>query len=351
MSRTALFPALVVVIASLGCSSGMVGTTPAGSGGSSVVTGSGGGSVTTGSGGESGTGTGGVAASGGAPATGGNGADAGDAAAPGDGGPVLVDADGVWDPTSLGGASKCAGSPFQICDDFESGTLDKTTWTVQGTAPVIDGMQFARGSKALHITSTNGSSTRLTEKKTFPEADDTYYGRVFYYFKSLPTPTGGLGYSHWTLLAGTGDGQGAGGEIRFGAQMLNSVNKWGTGTDNQSAGGTGDWTNVDQDPAPDGKAAHVPTGVWLCIEWMHAGPPANQTKIWVDGVLHPSIATTETMHGTMLTRGAPSAGMGNFILPNFTALWIGWQAYSGTQLYEFWMDEVAINNTRIGCAN
>jgi hypothetical protein len=129
------------------------------------------------------------------------------------------------------------------------------------------------------------------------------------------------------------------------------MNKWGTGTDNQSAGGTGDWTNVDQDKAPDGKAAYVPTGVWLCIEWMHAGPPANQTKIWVDGVLHPSIATTETMHGTMLTRGAPSAGMGNFILPNFTALWIGWQAYSGTQLYEFWMDEVAINNTRIGCAN
>jgi hypothetical protein len=341
MSRTALFPSLVaVVIASFGCSSGTIGTTtPSGDGQSGA-----------GSGGQSGTGSGGIAAgTGGAPATGGSsGTDVGDVASMADSRPVLVDAGGVWDPASLGGASKCAGSPFQICDDFESGALDKATWTVQGTAPVIDGVQFARGSKALHITSSNGSSTRLRETKTFPEANDTYFGRIFYYFKSLPA---GGGYSHWTLLAGTGDGPGGGGEIRFGAQLLGGANLWGTGTDNQRAGGTGDWTNVDQDPAPDGKAARVPTGQWLCIEWMHAGPPTNETMIWVDGVLHPSIATTQTMHGTRLTRGAPSAGMGNFILPNFTALWIGWQAYSGSQLYEFWMDEVAINNTRIGCGN
>ena len=76
---------------------------------------------------------------------------------------------------------------------------------------MIDGVQFARGARALHITSTNGSSTRLRETKTFREPDNTYFGRSFIYFKSLPTPTGGLGYSHWTLLAATGDGPGAGG--------------------------------------------------------------------------------------------------------------------------------------------
>ena len=133
--------------------------------------------------------------------------------------------------------------------------------------------------------------------------------------------------------------------------MLNGVNRWGTGTDNQSAMGTGDWTNIDQDPAPDGTAAHVPTGQWLCLEWMHAGPNTNETKIWINSVEHPSIATTLTMHGTRLSRANPMAGMGNFILPNFTALWVGWQAYQGTQTIEFWMDEIAIHNTRIGCSN
>jgi len=351
MCRFALFSAAAVAIAGLGCGNSVgPGATPGGSGGAAAGGGTGGaGGANTGSGGAA---SGGGGAGGAIVSDGGQGGDSGgstDVAADAVIGP-LVDA-GPWDPSSVGGASKCAQSGFQLCEDFESGAIDKTIWTVSGTAPVIDDVHVARGGKALHIAVTGGASTRLRETKTFREADDTYFGRVFIYFKSIPTPTGGLNYSHWTLLGATGDGPGGGGEIRFGAQMLNGVNLWGTGTDNQSAGGTGDWTNVDQDPAPDGKAAHVPTAVWLCLEWMHAGPETNQTKIWIDGVEHPSIATTKTSHGTRLTRGAPSAGMGDFILPNFTALWIGWQTYSGAQPYELWMDEIAIDHTRVGCGN
>ncbi|HVR64084.1 MAG TPA: hypothetical protein VMU50_19430 [Polyangia bacterium] len=352
MIRPALFSSLSVVFATAaiaGCASsnagGGTGGHPGGSGGIADAAQPGGDGGSGGSGGAN--------ASGGAPGTGGGGnamTDAADAPSTGESGPAPADG-GPWDPASLGGASKCAQSGFQLCDDFESGAVDKATWTVDGTAPVIDDMHVARGSKALHITVPNGASTRLHETKTFRETDDTYFGRIFVYFKTLPTPTGGLGYSHWTLLAASGDGPGAGGEIRFGAQMMGGVNRFGTGTDNQSAGGTGDWTNIDQDPAPDGKPAYVPTGVWLCLEWMHAGPPANETKIWIDGVEHTSMATTETMHGTKLSRAVPTAGMGNFILPNFTALWVGWQAYSGKQDYELWMDEIAVNHTRIGCEN
>ncbi len=134
--------------------------------------------------------------------------------------------------------------------------------------------------------------------------------------------------------------------------MQNGVNRWGTGTDNQSAGATGDWTNIDQDPAPDGTPSHIPSNTWMCLEWMHAGPPTNETKIWWDGVEHPSIATTLTEHGTKLARAKPSAGMGDFVLPNFTALWLGWTAYQGGgETFELWMDEIAIDHTRIGCAN
>jgi hypothetical protein len=264
----------------------------------------------------------------------------------------MAGATGVDAGVTLGGDSRCAQSKFQLCDDFESGTLDTTTWKVQGLAPTIDGDHVARGKKALHIKDPSGMSTHITETKTFREPDNTYYGRIFIYFKSLPTPTASFTYSHWTILAATGDGPGAGGEIRFGGQMQNGVNRWGTGTDNQSPGATGDWTNIDQDPAPDGMPSHIPVDQWMCMEWMHAGPTTNETKIWWDGTEHPSIATTVTNHGTKLARANATAGNGNFILPNFTALWLGWSAYQGGgETFELWMDEIAIDHARIGCAN
>ena len=251
-----------------------------------------------------------------------------------------------------GGPSKCAGSTFQLCEDFESGTLDTATWTLSGKAPTCDGQHVARGAKAMHLLDPSGQLTKLTEKKTFREPNDTYYGRIFIYFKSMPMQTATFTYSHWTILAATGDGPGSGGEIRFGGQMLDGVNHWGTGTDNQKAGATGDWTNVDQDPTPDGTPAHVSLDTWMCMEWMHAGPDVNETKVWWDGVEHKSIATTITERGTKVSRAKPTSGMGDFILPNFTALWIGWQAYRESgQTFELWMDEVAVDSKRIGCEN
>ena len=359
-----LFAAVVTVGA--GCSagpgsgegSGRGGAGGAPTGASAGTGGSAGSSESTGNAGQTGddasapAGAAGTTGPGGAGGTGAiGGAGAGDAGAR-DASSGAGNASDAGFDGAVGGPSKCANSTFQLCEDFESGTIDTATWTVQGAAPTIDGTNVARGSKALHIIDANGASTKLHETKTFREPNDTYFGRMFIYFKSLPVPMGSFTYSHWTIVGATGDGPGAGGEIRLSGQMLNGVNLWGVGTDNQSSGGTGDWTNIDQDPTPDGKPAHVPTGQWLCIEWMHAGPDTNQTKFWWDGVEHPSIATTETAHGTKLSRAVPSAGMGNFILPNFTAVWIGWQDYSpGSETYEMWIDEIAIDHTRIGCEN
>ena len=305
---------------------------PAGGTGGAALGGATTGGATAGSGDIGGAGSGGAAGAAGAAGTSGGGV----------GGTAPI----------YGGASKCTGSTFQLCEDFESGSLYTATWSLQGKAPTLDGEHVARGTHALHITDPSGQSTRLTEKKTFREPDDTYYGRIFIYFNSLPTPSATFTYSHWTILAATGDGPGAGGEIRFGGQMQDGVNRWGTGTDNQSAGATGDWTNIDQDPAPDGMPSHVPIKTWMCIEWLHAGPNTNETKIWWDGVEHTSIATTLTDHGVKLARAKPTSGMGDFVLPNFTALWIGWQAYRATgTTTEMWIDEIAIDHTRIGCSN
>jgi hypothetical protein len=233
------------------------------------------------------------------------------------------------------GDSRCADAGVQLCDGFETGILDTTTWTVSGTAPVIDGIEHARGTKALHITQNGNGPSYIRETKTFPEVNDTYFGRAFVYFKSLPgTP---LTYAHWTIIAGSGTG--TKGEIRVSGQFQSGKNLFGVGTDSTGDdAGTGDWTISDKDP--NNMPNPVPTGTWVCIEWMHKGD-TNETRFYWDDVEHPSLYTSATIHG----------GNSNpFILPTFTNVWVGWQEYQATtEPFELWVDEVAIDTQRIGC--
>jgi hypothetical protein len=238
------------------------------------------------------------------------------------------------DPGKFGGPSRCATANVQLCEDFESGALDKTTWTVTGAAPVIDGIQKMRGQKALHITQNGNGSSYIKEKKTFPAPQNTYYGRAFVFFDKLPQAP--LTYAHWTFIAASGTG--VSGEIRVSAQLQGGANHFGVGTDNRvDDAGTGDWTTTDGDPKPPNA---VPTQKWLCIEWMHKGD-TNETRFWWDAVEHPSLHTTPTMNGG---NGQP------FLLPKFDNVWLGWAEYQATtEPFEMWLDEIAIDPARIGC--
>jgi polysaccharide lyase-like protein len=239
------------------------------------------------------------------------------------------------DRTQFFGSSRCAEAGVQLCEGFENGVLDKAIWTVEGTTPVIDGLQHARGNGALHITQPGNGLSYIKETKTFPEVGDTYWGRIFVFFKSLPAAP--LTYAHWTFIAASGTG--VSGEIRVSGQLQNGANLFGVGTDNRvDDAGTGDWTNSDRDPP--GAPMAVPLNQWLCIEWLHEGD-TNQTRFFWDGVEHPSLATSATMHG---------GNMNPFILPKFTNLWVGWQEYqTTTETFELWVDEIAIDSSRIGC--
>jgi hypothetical protein len=245
------------------------------------------------------------------------------------------------DRAAFFGASRCADAHLQLCEDFESGAVDPTVWTVTGTAPVVDTLQAARGTHALHLTMAGKGASYIEESKTFPAANDTYYGRAFVYFESLPTPSTDLSYAHWTLIAASGTG--VTGEIRVGGQMQNGVNLFGVGTDSLTdPNGTGDWTNADRDPGPNGTPSPVPTGQWLCIEWMHDGAH-NQTRFWWDALEHPSLGTIPS---------TPHQGNATvpFTLPTFTSVWLGWYEYQATtEPFELWLDEIAIDGARIGC--
>ena len=244
------------------------------------------------------------------------------------------------DRTKFFGASRCASSGLLLCEDFESGSLDKTTWTVVGNTPVIDGIQAARGTKALHITRTGNGASYIKEMKTFPAKDNTYWGRTFVYFNEIPRPdaSAGFTYAHWTFVAASGTG--TVGEIRLSAQLQAPGNIFGVGTDSTATdAGTGDWTTSDNDPA--GAPKPAPTGQWLCIEWLHSGK-TNETRFFWDATEHPSLYTSATKHG-----GNAAA---QYIMPEFTNVWVGFQEYQpNSEDYEMWVDEIAIDSSRIGC--
>jgi hypothetical protein len=348
----------VIGLALVACSAAPKPATGSGGSGGTVAMAGGSGASGAGSGGAPGAagqsggasgeqGAAGAAGSGGATGTGTAGSGDGAAGTGAVGSTVDAGSDGAagardlsTDRTAFFGASRCAQAKVQLCEDFESGVLDTATWTtIGGSKPVIDGVQAARGSKALHFTIMGAGQSAIRESKTFPAPNNTYFGRAFVYFASLPTPMTGFTYSHWTMIAATGSQ--VSGEVRVSGQMQNGMSYWGVGTDNRvDPNGTGDWTNSDKDP--NGKPVAVPSGRWLCIEWMHKGD-TNETRFWWDGVEHPSLYTMpSTPHG-----GNPTEP---FILPQFKNVWLGWAEYQPTmEPFELWLDEIAIDKDRIGC--
>lgn len=245
------------------------------------------------------------------------------------------------------GESRCAAAGLQFCEDFESGTLDAATWK-SGGKPMIDELQAARGKKALHISQDGNGGQNIKTSKPFPAMNGRYWGRAFVYLNAMPHSSAdadSLSYSHWTILAATGAV--VDGEVRIGGQLQKRyqnpgpLNFWGVGTDNRNqAEGSGDWTNADDDPK--GAAKPVAEKQWSCLEWM-GDYMTDETKFFLDGVEHPSLATSPTTkHG-----GNPDKP---FLLPEFNAIWFGWAEYQATtQKFELWYDEIAIDHERIGC--
>jgi hypothetical protein len=232
------------------------------------------------------------------------------------------------------GDSRCTTANVDLCEDFESGVLDPATWSMVGD-PVIGGAEKARGLRALHISIDGNGPEFIRERKTFPAANNKYWGRIFVNFVSLPDVP--MDYAHWTFIAASGTG--VSGEIRVSGQRFSGNNWFGVGTDNRTdPEGTGDWTQSDDDPK--GNPSPVPLHQWLCVEWLHDGS-ADETRFFLDGVEHPSLHTTATQNGG---NGKP------YLLPDFTNVWIGWQEYqTSTQRFELWVDEIAIDGDRIGC--
>lgn len=306
---------------------------------SELVTGDGAGGASVGSGGSA---SGGTVASGGTPATGGatssggsgGGPTSGGASSGGSGGAEASgggEATGGSDGgTDFFGASRCDGGDFLLCDGFEGADIDASLWTVEkgsNTAEIVSD-QAARGAQSVHL-HVDGNFAYLKNTSIFPVTNNDYFGRMFLRVARFST----VDWAHWTVgeAAGTGDGS----KIRVGGQYKTdaSANRWGIGSD---GGPTGDWTTHDTDEGP----TEPPTSTWVCLEWEHKGS-TNETHFYVDDVLHPSLSTTTTEHGGSSV---------DYVLPNVTSFWFGWWQYQADpEPFDVWIDELVLDDERIGC--
>jgi hypothetical protein len=219
-------------------------------------------------------------------------------------------------------ASKCPGSAFPLCDDFESGMIDPSTWTMApdnggGGTLAVDTTRAYRGTHALHVHLPSGASgqsanARLVETRTFPALQNGMYGRVFVY------------------LVGTPPGK----HTPFVAAQQNSPSNVYYGTEEKNGGSM---YAVQGAPGIDegfGSATQIGVGKWTCLEWYYGG---MEIRTWLDGTELTDIKET---NWTSATFQEVLLGLADEDLSTI-----------GSGGFDVWFDEVAIDSAAIGCDN
>jgi hypothetical protein len=165
----------------------------------------------------------------------------------------------------------------------------------------------------------------ISETRTFPATNNSFFGRLFLWFSSQP----GLPIRHWTNIEGVGENK----FVRYGGQASKGVP--GLLVANIDGGGASDLFQH--------SATVMPTDRWVCVEWQFKGDTSDM-HLWLDGNEVPDLAIKNAV-GTQDNRQPWTA-------PAFSQLDLGWQMYAGdagVQTVDQWIDEVAVDSQRIGC--
>jgi hypothetical protein len=241
---------------------------------------------------------------------------------------------GGW---SLGGASRCAGSTYAVCQDFEAtaaGSTPAGNWSLPtsnyGTGTVtVASDSAARGSHSLKVTIAAGGSTeRYLQLKNLGALASGHFGRIFFRIQG-PTATS---FIHWDLILGAGPYMGQNRRIRWG----------NTGTGVGTTSGNWSWIyNIEQgDTGVEARTSHPVLNTWMCVEWQWDATNQKIRFYFNDAEVQALHVDTTLPNGTALQ------------VPTFTSLNFGLAKYQNTTTdLAFWIDEIALDTQRIGCAN
>ena len=307
------------------------------SGGRGGASGSNGGAGASGNGGAGGSGSGGANGSGTAGRGGGGGSGGANAGAGGRGGGGGTSSGGASGTAGIGGGSLCAAGRFLLCEGFEGpvGNTPPTGWTRQGNATIADD-QAARGAHALKLTPAADKGYGFFVYGNAEAFGAAHWGRL-YYRVQVPPPDA---FVHATMAAYQGDGPGIGAStfrvadtVKMAAptsthQFLFNVQI--TGDREFGKGSPYNWSF---------------DGNWHCVEWFVDG--ANQAyQFYYEGT---EVTQIRIQNGA----GNYGSGSNETHLPMmFNDFRVGWTTYqTAPPGFTAWIDEVAIDSQRIGCAN
>jgi hypothetical protein len=243
-----------------------------------------------------------------------------------------------------GGDAACATALF--CDDFESyvnGQPPTGKWTAQtNTAAIaIDTAEHHSGSQAVRFTTPGTAafqSAFIVLGSVFPVAGNAFYGRMMFRLEAAPTAS-----VHWTMIQGSGviPGQSYHAQYRYGGQLpIAAGSQLMANYDTpDSYSGTG--------PSSDcwfhANGIVVPVAAWSCVEWQFDGA-ANTMRLWLDGQPIDSLTVPGVGQGCV---HQPSSYP--WTSPTFDRLSLGWESYQTDDPRTFWIDDVVVSTTRIGC--
>jgi hypothetical protein len=239
----------------------------------------------------------------------------------------------------------CGGALF--CDDFESypeAGPPSGKWTVatKTGAVVVDGGQHRSGRKAARFTTAGTESYQSAFMRLgaglFPVAGNAFYGRMMFFLPAAPTTP-----VHWTMIQASGviAGQSYRAHYRYGGQLPIAAGSqlMANYETPDSYAGTGPSSDCWFHSA--GKV--VPVGRWSCVEWQFDGA-ANTMRLWLDGAPVESLTVTGVGQGCVHQPADYP-----WTAPAFDRLDLGWESYQADAPRTFWIDDVVVSTTRIGC--
>jgi hypothetical protein len=285
--------------------------------------GSGGSSATAGTGGLTVAGTGGVGTVGGA-----TGAVGGRA---GTGGSSPGSSGGTTGGGGGGAALGCAGKTYKLCEDFEAGTVGAlpagwTSFKGYGTSRPTDQTvatdQFHSGSKALKSVSMSQGASRIQRSLTSLGATaNTHWGRIFYKVQN-PSAVDNAHVLHTTFVSVLGGAQ----ENR----IVDTVETQGAHTHQ--------WLFNNPDDGGGASSAYSWTfdDAWHCAEW-NIDLTTKSFRFFSDSIEVKALAFTGGNHE---------------MPPAYMAIILGATYYQTDTLtgpFTMWIDDLAIDDTQIGC--
>lgn len=226
----------------------------------------------------------------------------------------------------------------RFCDDFDrydSGVRPGPPWSVStaGGTVLIDATRAHSGVSSVKVTTDGTAAYRRSYFSVgsafFPATNNAFYGRMWVYLTAAPSMT-----THWTNISGEGTAMNMGtpfnAYVRYGGQVAKRLMANYDSTVFQSDC----WKH---------SMVEFPEGRWSCMEW-HFDGPDNLMEFWLDGTAISALTVNDRGSGCI------KPGLdGGWVFPQFDKLQLGWEHYQTSIPIELWVDDVALDEQRIGC--